>query len=271
MTEINYRWAPEEIATLQRLAMRGDLFYSEIAEKLGRSAASVRWKAKKLNLPSTRDSNARHRIGSWNAKHRHLREAVFEYFLTHTKEQTRKAFGLSDSEIKSLFTVGYRDPSLKHLRKETREHSPWSASQLTLLLRYSGFRPRKWIAEKIGRGNEKSCIKERLNKLGIASRNLQGLTLSQFRQAFRKDPDFFIQTDAGPQGSFQRSTHWKIIPWVYLHQEIQAKRLRTTKELSILIATHALFQNWIFEGNALSKIQVIGEQIKKECIARGKS
>lgn len=245
----------------------GSLFYSEIAERLGRKAGAVRWKARKLGLPTGRSRPAaQSRMGQWNSIHAHLREEVLRYFLTHTPKETTERFGLSAKEFKSLMTTAYRQPGFKHLRKTTRDHSRWNAKQLKILLRYSGLRQRKWVAEKIGRGNVQSCIKERLNKLGVASRNLQGITLSQYRQAFDSEPRFYLQTDAGPigvSGKWNRSTHWKIIPWVWLDKEIKAKRLGASEEFARLISARAMFQDWIFEGNALAKMKRICKELKQ--------
>lgn len=170
-----------------------------------------------------------------------------------TWDETKEKFGLTHSELKSLFTYGYRSPEFKHLRKETRDHSPWKLDQLKILLRYSGLRPRQFVAEKIGRGNVKSCIKERYKKLGIASRNLQGLTLSQFIKVFGKRPEFYFQTDCGPAAP----TRWKIVPWVWLDEQIKTKKLETSTEMKILISARAMFQEWIFEGNAIKKMKRI--------------
>lgn len=251
-------WTETEIRKLMRLASQNKYFYTEIAKTLGKKPQPVRDKARKLGLLSTKRTLA-HRFGKWNQKHSHLREPVMKYFLTHTMEETRKRFGLTKSEIKSLFTVGYRMSRFKHLRKETRDHSPWTLNQLKILLRYSGLRSRLFVAKKIGRGNVKSCIKERYMKLGIASRNLQGLTLSQFVQVFGRRPEYFLQTDAGPHGgrSGLLPTRWKIIPWVWLDRQIRKNKLKTSVEMRYLISARAMFQEWIFEGNALRKMENI--------------
>lgn len=250
-------WTDAQVTTLKRLHSRGLMFYTEMAPLIGKPVQLVRWKAKQLGLVSTRVT-LQGRFGQWNAKHAHLRLAAMTYFLTHTAEQCQKKFKLTASEFKSLCSVSYKMPEYKHLRKETRDHSPWSTKQLKFLLRHAGLRPRKWVAEQIGRGND-ICIKERLQSLGLSSRTLQGITLSQFRQAFGKDPDFYLQTDAGPSGNLhaEGSGHWKIIPWVWLDGEIKAKRLRAPKIFRQLIEARAEFQEWIFGGNALRKMKRI--------------
>jgi hypothetical protein len=259
----SFGWTEEQVSMLKRLHSRGTMFYTEMAPLIGKPVQSIRWKAKKLGLVSTQKT-LHGRMGKWNAKHAHKRGAVMKYFMTHTWEETREKFGLSHSELKSLFAVSYRMPEFKHLRKETRDRSAWSTKQLQFLLQHAGLRPRKWILEQLGRGKNVCTIKERMQALGIASRNLQGLTLSQFRQAFGKDPAFYLQTDAGPDGGKEgsRATRWKIIPWVWLDAEIKARRLRTVKELRMLISARAMFQEWIFEGNALRKMKRICKEAR---------
>lgn len=254
----SYRWTEDQIETLKRLAGQKKYFFTEIAPKIGKPVASVRWKAKQLGLESTqRYLNAR--MGKWNSKHIHKRGAVMKYFLTHTWEETQKHFELTKSELKSLFTIGYRMQEFAHLRKDKRNHTGWSVKEHVFLLRHAGLRPRKWIMKELGRGNNVCHIKERLQTMGLSSRTLQGLTLSQFREAFGQEPAFFLQTDAGPDGGLKTSlsTRWKIVPWVWLDQEIKAKRLKTVRELAMLISTRAMFQEWIFGGNALRKMKRI--------------
>ncbi len=265
--ESDRSWSDEEVSRLRSLALGKNLFYTEIARSLGRKPASVRWKARKLGLPSTQ-KHLRDRFGKWNSKHSHIRGSAMRYFLTHTREQTRKKFGLTESEIKSLFTVGYRLPEFRHLRKETRLHSPWSAKQLQYLLTHAGLIPRKEILRHVKRGNNVCCIKERLQALGLSSRTLQGITLSQFREAFGKDPEFYLATTAGPDGGAKGTlpTRWKIVPWVWLNEQIKSKKLKAPKEFCLLVETRAMFQEWIFEDNALAKMKRI---IRKDHRARG--
>lgn len=260
----NYGWTEEQDAKLRSLVARGNMFYTEMAPIIGKRPQLIGWRVKKLGLRTSRQY-AKDRFGKGNVKHAHLRPAVMKYFMTHTLEETRQQFGLTQSEVKSLFTAGYRLPQYKHLRKETRDHSRWTKEQLQFLLKHAGLRPRKWVAKRIGRGNE-VCIKERLQALGLSSRTLQGITLSQFREAFGKDPDFFLQTTAGPDGGLKTSlpTRWKIIPWVWLDQELKARRLKAPKEFKLLVSARAQFQEWIFAGNALQKMKRICSQGRKE-------
>lgn len=258
-------WTKAEVDRLKSLTNEGRFFHVEIAEKMGKRPGTITWMARKLGLPSPR-SVLRERLGQRNVKHKNFREPVFRYFLDHTWAETRDNFKLTDRELKSIFTVGYRMPALKHLRKETRRHDSWSARELKFLLTHSGLMPRAWIGKKLKRGTP-VCIKERLEKLGVSTRTLNGITLSQFRSAFGKEPGFYIQTQAGPDGGSKEAmpTRWKIVPWVYLDQEIRAKRLNAPEIFKQLTRTMALFQEWIFEGNVIIKMK---RNAKKQIGAR---
>jgi len=255
----------EELRDSIRALAGKRLFATEIAKKLDIKPAAVRHQLKKMGMPARSRHQVRDRLGKWNSKHAHLREAVLIYFQTHSWEQTAKKFGLKPHELKSLFTVAYRMKDLAHIRKDKRNHSAWTTAQLKFLLQHAGLRPRKWIMEQLGRGKNVCHIKERMQTLGVSSRTLQGITLSQFRQAFNQEPGFYLQTDAGPDGGPKGTlpTRWKIIPWVWLDQELKAKRLKTSREFAILVSARATFQDWIFEGNALRKMEKIVAHAKE--------
>lgn len=265
MKKAGSRWSDEEVEKLKTLRASNAMFYTEIAKEIGRDPAGVRAKAKSLGIESTQKT-LRHRLGKWNVKHAHLREAVLRFYQTHSFDGTAKKFGLTKSELKSLFTNSYKMAEFKHLRKDSRLKIGWSTEQLKFLLQHAGLRPRKWIMEQLGRGNNVCVIKERMQTLGVSSRTLQGITLSQFRKAFDQEPKFYLQTDAGPDGGPKGTlpTRWKIIPWVWLEQEIKAKRLKTSQEFRLLISARAEFQEWIFSGNALRKMKRIVKHAKNK-------
>ncbi|MBL7544293.1 MAG: hypothetical protein JNL11_10770 [Bdellovibrionaceae bacterium] len=241
-------WNKQNLKMLSNLIDKG-LTNVEIAEKLGSSREAITLIA---NRYLKGNQNYQKRI----TKHAHLREPVMKYFLKHTASECQKKFKLTNSEFKSLMTVGYRDPKFKHLRKETRRHDAWSAKEYKFLLQHSGLRSRKWIAEKLNRGGELG-IKDRLDLHGISSKNLNGLTLSQFRDAFGKDPEWFIQTSAGPGGNLHGGLtgYFKIVPWVYLKREFELKRLSSHTIIVQLVEAMAMFQDWFYEGNALKKLK----------------
>jgi hypothetical protein len=253
----NIGWTMFQEDELKRLHQHTNMYFSEIAERLGKSPAAVRWRARKIGLDTRK--NWRGRVGKWNVKHQHLREDAMRFFMTHTMEETREQFGLTKSEIKSVFSIGYQDPSLKHLRKETRTHAPWSTKELKFLLRHAGLVQRTdilaWINKS--RGNTNVCtIKERMQALGIASRNIQGITANQFLIMFGRMPEMYLLTSAGPPGF-----EWRIVPWVLMDEWVKAKKLKPTKEFKVVINTMAMFQEWIFEGNALHKMKRITKLI----------
>lgn len=244
------RWDEQEYDELKRLIGQG-LTNVEISEIMDRPRTGIVIKA---NRVLGGNPNYQKRI----TKHSHLREPVMHYFVTHTWEQTRKQFKLTESELKSLFTVGYRDPKLKHLRKDTRRHDSWSVRELRFLLTHSGVMPREWIGRKLKRGTP-VCIKEKLEQLGLSSRTVNGITLSQFIKAFGERPGFVLHTKAGP-GRGGTSTYFQIVPWVWLDCELRSRRLRCAKPFRQVVSTMALFQEWIHQGNALAKLKRINRK-----------
>lgn len=240
-------WEPHEYQQLKHLIDAG-LTNPQIAEIMDRPISAIQIKAQRKF-----GGNPNYR--ALKSKHAHLREPVMTYFLDHTWEETRKKFKLTQSELKSLFTVGYRIPELAHLRKDTREKSAWTTKQLQFLLTHSGLQPRDWIGKKLKRGNH-ICMKEKLAQLGVSSKNLNGLTLSQFREAFGREPEFVLETKAGP-GRGGTPTYYKIIPWVVLDEWRRQRKIKCHPIMRKLIKSMALFQEWIHEGNALRKMKKI--------------
>lgn len=237
-------WTKEKINEVKNMVAAG-MTNMDISKKLGKSQAAIQIIAFRYW-----GGNPNYRIQK--TKHKHLRGPVMKYFVTHSAEETMKHFKLTRSEFKSILTIGYRLPEFAHLRKDTRIKREWKSKDYKFLLRHAGLMPRDWIASKLGRGGIMG-IKDRLEKLGVSSRTLNGITLSQFREAFGKEPSFYLKTKAGP-GRNETPTYFKIIPWVYLNKELREKRLMAPKVFCQLAATMALFQEWIFEGDALNKL-----------------
>ncbi len=252
-------WNEIDDERLTRLAKSGKVNYVEIAQLLKRKQGAVRWRARKRGLPNhPKTIKHEHPNTKYDLK---LKFRVFKYYMRHTHRECAKKFNLDEREIKSLLTNGYKDERFDKFRKDTRTHEALSANELQTLLTHSGLVPQKELMRKLGRGKNFCHIKERLHRLGLASRNLQGLTLSQYKEAFGKRPDFFIQTRAGPRRKSASFTLWKIVPWVYLNEEVRTKRLRTAQEMKLLVQTQAEFQRWIFGGgNVISKMKkIVGE------------
>ena len=137
---------------------------------------------------------------------------VLDYFKTHTAKETQKKF--KDINFKSIMAAVQRPGArFSHLydKKDYRRKDIWSKEDLLFLrLQHAGFVSRLDIGLALGRGQE-IVIKEKLIHLGIASKSLQGLTLSQYRKFFEKEPKRYVQTTAGPTTG---PTFFKIIPWL---------------------------------------------------------
>ncbi len=243
------RWTNEDLMQLGFLIQAG-FNNREISEVLNKSLAAVQIKAKKAY-----GGNKNYRVAQ--IKHKHLREPIFRYFLKHNWEETREKFKLTDSELKSVFTVGYRDPKLAHLRKDKRVKSPWTTNQLKILLQSAGLKPRSWVAKKLKRGNVHSCIKERLERLGVSTRTLNGVTMTSYIAMFGKRPRVFLKTNAGPtRGKYAGSTYFRIIPWYQIEKDFKEGHIKTTNDpFKKAAKTMLLFQNWIFDGDAMKHLK----------------
>lgn len=240
-------WTTAEIKKLRELARPQTLFLKEISIELGRPVVNVRWKAKQLGIIS----KPKDRMGKWNTKHAHLREAALKYFLTHTTAETREHFGLTPSECKSLFTIAYRMPEYKHLRKETRRHDAWSLDETLFFLRHAGLRERTWITARLSRGGMHAA-KEHLRRLGgIWSKQMHGLPakIVHERLGLRMRG---LRTNAGPINK-THSYRYLIVPWVELEERIHLSPIHD--EVAGAIRALAQFQKWIY-GTKDTKITV---------------
>lgn len=237
----------QEKATLKRLNREHPTWwFSDIAKEMGKSPASVRYNARGLGLKS------KGRKGGWNSKHKHLAKPVFEFFLTHTWEETQKHFNLTASELKSLFTTGYKNPKLAHLRKDKRRKDKWSLEEMLFLLQHAGIRERGWIAKKLKRGCATN-IKERLQKWNAASKHLNGMPVSWALQLWPKIPlKVRIRTQAGPSGG---AGIWRfcIIPW---HDCLQlSQRYPTSPVIVSGIRGMIQFQQFVFQTQSQGLIR----------------
>lgn len=200
---------------LTTLARDKTLFYSEISKQMNEKVQTVRHHARRLNLGKGGIS----RMGEWNNKHAQIRVQVMTYFLNHSAKDTWEKFKLTESEFKSLMTVSYTRTELKHLRKDKRRRDAWTTREYKFMIQHSGLMSRDWIAKKLKRGGTEA-IRGKLEFLQISSRTLNGITISQFRQAFQKEPGFYLKTKAGPGKGKYSSVFYKIIPWVYLRAKL---------------------------------------------------
>lgn len=215
----------------------------QIAEAIGLSKATVQ-------LFVSRKLGGNPNYLKHKTKHKHLRKPVMEYFLSHTWEETKKHFKLKDSELKSIFTIGYIDPKLAHLRKDTRRRDAWSTEELRFLFRLTGVISRDEINQHLNRGNSGRVIKEKLMKLGIPAKNVNGLTYSQFTSLFKKKPVYYLATTAGSPGSkFVQYANWKIVPWCHIEEMLNDKYIEHSDAIKLYVETMAMFQRWVHGPN----------------------
>lgn len=231
----------DEINKIKNLIKQG-FTNKEIALKIDRPACAVAMVTqRKLG------GNPNYRLKK--TKHKHLRDKVLVYFLNHTMQETAEHFNLKMSELKSCLTVAYKNPLMAHVRKDKRRHDAWSERELLFLLKYSGVISRDEINEKLSRGNTGRAIKEKLMSLGVCSKNLNGMTLSQFRKIWGFDPEFYLMTTAGSPGGFKNTTFFKIIPWAYIDELIKNKTINHEISFVKYVSTMAMFQKWVHGEN----------------------
>lgn len=229
------RWPENKEKELTSLVKSGKYTYPEIAEIMGVNRNSIATKARALGL-----SNAVYMARK--TKHAHLREAVLRYFLNHTWEQTRRRFNLTPSELKSIFTVAYRDPKFAHLRKDRRRRDAWTVKETLFMLQHAGIQERKWIAGKLKRGTKES-VKEQLSRLNSNSKYMNGIPVAWAVRVAPELSNIGIKTKAGPTGGKRGSFRYKIIPWVQVAKLIKGKPLPA--DLRLGIEAMATFQRWI--------------------------
>lgn len=191
-------------------------------------------------------------MSHFNSKHSHLREPVMTYFLTHTWEETLKKFKLTQSELKSLFSAGYRDPKLKHLRKDTRRKDPWTLEEMLFLIQNAGIRERAWIAKKLNRAGARN-IKERMRSWNAATKFLNGMPITWaatlWPNAKLPAP---IRTLAGPTGNNNQFC-FRILSW----QTCKSLSMRypTPPEIRAGIQAMYKFQSFIYRTNSSAWIR----------------
>lgn len=209
--------------------------------------------AKELGLSVNQVANYARRYLKGNAnhlkritKHKHIIKDVMKYFLGHTEQECLSKFNITKSEFKSIMTMGYRDKNLTCYRKDTRRRDPWSKKELHFLLRWSGVLSTTEINNYLKRGVSKIVIKEKLISLGLASKNVNGLSYSQFTSLFKKEPLYYLKTAAGSPGSNSNSySYWKIVPWMHVKEMLGSGYINHTESVKIYIEVMALFQRWV--------------------------
>ena len=224
--------------------IRSGMTYPEISKATGIPVNNIRASMQKRGF---KNQNYQKTIN----KHSHLREKAMTFFLTNTFEETRKKFKLTQSEMKSLFTLAYRMDELKHLRKDTRRRDKWSPEEIRTMLMWSGILPRKEIALMINRGNER-VIKEKLSLLGISSRNVNGMNICQFRKTFGNVPVRLVRTRAGPLSNF----HFSIILWIDIKEMIDCNQIAPSKTFCEVVEIMSMFQKFVW-GNKNIRAEIL--------------
>lgn len=235
-------WTEYQVTRLKELCSLNKYFMNEIGERIGKNPQSVRWVAHKLGVWSKPEG----RQGEKNIKHKHLQEEVMKYFLTHTLKETEDHFNLTPSNLSSLFTNAYKDSKFKHLRKDRRNHTPWSDRDWIFMVRHSGIMPREWIAKKLKRGETYNSVEDALAKFKGLGKYMNGMPVRWAANIFAAEElAHAIKTRAGPTGCSERGSDFRylLIPWVTAERLIKHKEL--PKEVRIGIEALARFQCFI--------------------------
>jgi len=180
-------------------------------------------------------------------KHKHLRKEVMVYFQEHSFEETMNKFNLNKGQLKSLFTVCYRISEFKHLRKDKRQNHRrvWTPEEIIKMLNMCGIKSRQEIADKLDRGNAR-VVKEKLMKLGISTRNVNGMNLQLFKSFFGCNPLRYTDTTAGPP----LRNCFKIVLWYDIDNWIKEGLLECPKIMRDIIEIYAMFQLWRFSAES---------------------
>lgn len=182
-------------------------------------------------------------------KHSHLHETILKMRLSLSNEKIREKLNLTSTEMKSCLALAYRKNEFCHIRKDKRRRDSWSTKELKYLLKWSGIKSRKEINEHLKRGKNERVVKEKLQLLGLCSKNVNGLTLSQFVALFGKKPKTFIQTSAGsPASKFALYANWKIVTWIEIQKMLKTKYVDHSEAIKIYIDAMAMFQGWVWNG-----------------------
>jgi hypothetical protein len=227
---------PKVISKIKSLLESG-MTNPEIAKAMGMSRASIA-----IIVERKLGGNPNYMVRK--TKHAHLRGDVMSYFMAHSAEETMEHFELTHSEFKSIMTVSYKIPEFKYLRKDTRRHDAWTTDQILKMLRYSGILRRSKIAEIIKRGSER-VVKEKMASLKVATRNVNGSNISQFRRLFRREPSYIIHGEAGPGST--KTNRFVIVPW--FHMVDMYRSVPHNKSILKAFECYAMFAEYVWQGH----------------------
>lgn len=212
----------------------------EIGKQLGYSTSTIANIVKRYldGNPNQRDK--------YKHKKRDLYPKCLKYFQNHSFEDTAKKFDLTLNELKSVMSYAYKNESLAHIRKDRRRKDPWSTAEYRKLIQMLGLVERKTIGKVLKRAKSYQGIKDRLALLKLKSRNVNGLTYSQYLELFDKKPEFYIKTNAG-----SGNCRILLIPWVcFTKKQLQGQPVFIQKMIEAMI----LFQKWSYGTNSRKAI-----------------
>ena len=228
--------SPKLIAKIKSL-MDSGMTNPEIARSIGKTKASVA-------LITSRVLGGNPNYMNKKRKHQHLHGDVLAFRLGHTDKETMEHFELTAGELKSCLSYAYRNPKFKNLRKDTRRHDAWTSEQLLKMLRYAGILRRSKIALIIKRDGER-VVKEKMASLKIATRNVNGANISQFRRLFGCEPSYLIRGQAGPGST--KTNRFVIVPW--FHMVEMYRKVPHCKSTLKAFECYAMFAEFVWQGH----------------------
>lgn len=231
------RYTKEEISLIQRYIRQG-LTNVEIQKKIKhRSIHSV-----SLFIGRKLGGNKNY---IKKGKHRNNYLALKKYFYNHTAEETRKHFGYTKSEFKSCLTYSYKlFPDFYEKCPEKKLN--WNDWQLQTMLKLCGIISRDEIAKIIKKPQERT-IKEKLMNLGVASRNINGITFDGYLNLFGVQPRYYIKTLAGPR-SKTTDFCFIIVPWSVIEKDILKNQIYCSEINAKAVSIMSNFQKWLWRS-----------------------
>jgi hypothetical protein len=227
---------PKIISKIKSL-MDSGMTNPEIARAIGKTKASVA-------IITARVLGGNPNYMKKKRKHQHLHGDVLAFRLGHTDKETMEHFELTAGELKSCLTCAYRNPKFKNLRKDTRRHDAWTSGELLMMLRYAGILRRSKIATLIKRDGER-VIKEKMASLKVATRNVNGANISQFRRLFGQEPLYRINGQAGPGST--KTNRFVIVPWFHMAEMYRA--VPHNKSTLKAFECYAMFAEFVWKGH----------------------
>ena len=166
------------------------------------------------------------------------------FFLKNTFKATAKKFDLTERQLKVCMTLAYKEPTLKNMRKDARTKRLWNTEEYLTMLQLCGLVQRSTIAKILDRGTSR-VIKERLVKLGVSSKNINGLTLKQTRSLLGNDVKLDpIHTTAGSINAVGTCFCFKIMLWTEL--ETLVTDIDIPEVFKNFIYCMSDFQSWLW-------------------------